>query len=278
MRIDGRADDAAEVRQTVRAVERAGRIVAALASQPFPMSVRQLGKVVGLSPASTHRLLGTLVAMGWIDQNPHTSRYRLGSQLLGIGSMGLITNPIVQNGKTVLTKLAALSGHDAVLSTLVGGRVVHLARIQGVKGRQAEFEPGVSQPAHAMADGKVLLSYLPREERQRNHELELRRYTSRTITDPEKLEAELATVKQVGYALDRGERFEGAGAVAVPILGSDGLPLLAMLCIGRVPLDDDYMRGLAEQMLQLAQEMSEQLTLMGDMPRPSNDFARYNLE
>lgn len=273
-----KSEDTAETRQTVRAVERAGRVVAALAAQPYPMSVRQLGKIVGLSAASTHRLLSTLVAMGWVDQNTHTARYRLGTHLLGIGSMGLITNPIVQNGKTVLIKLATLSGHDAVLSTLVGSRVVHLARIQGVKGRQADFEPGVSQPAHAMADGKVLLSYLPKEERWRIYEVELRRYTSRTITEPEELERELNTVREKGYAFDRGERFEGMGAVAVPILGSDGLPLLAMLCISRVQLDEEYLQWLAEQMLTLAREMSEQLIVMGDMPRPSNDFARYNLE
>jgi hypothetical protein len=31
-------------------------------------------------------------------------------------------------------------------------------------------------------------------------------------------------------------------------------------------------------MLSLSHEMSEQLILMGDMPKPSNEFARYNLE
>jgi IclR family acetate operon transcriptional repressor len=242
------------------------------------MSVRQLAKLVRLSPASVHRLLTTLVSMGWVDQNTHTARYRLGTRLLGIGSTGLITNPIVQNGKTLLIRLATLTGQDAVLSTLVGARVVHLARIQGTKGRPLEFEPGVSQPAHAMADGKVLLAYLPAEEREQIYAGGLRSYTSKTITDPAELERELAEVRQKGYAIDRGERFEGMGAVAVPILGSDGMPLLAMLCIGRIELDEEHLQWLAQQMLSLAREMSDQLTLMGDMPKPSNEFARYNLE
>jgi len=273
------ADDLTEPRQqTVRAVTRAGSIVVALAAQPHPMSVRQLAKIVKLSPASTHRLLTTLVTMGWVDQNVHTGKYRLGTRLLGIGSMGLITNPIVQNGKALLIRLSALTGQDAVLSTLVGGRVVHLARIQGVKGRAAEFEPGVSQPAHAMADGKVLLAYTPAEERQRIYDLGLRSYTSRTIVDPEALERELAETRDRGYAIDHGERFEGMGAVGVPVLGSDGMPLLAMLSIGRIELDEEYLQWLAEQMLSLAREMSDQLILMGDMPKPSNEFARYNLE
>ena len=264
--------------QTVRAVDRAGNIVTALAAQPYPMSVRQLARIVRLPPASVHRLLTTLVAMGWVDQNIHTGRYRLGTRLQGIGSIGLITNPVVQNGKTFLVRLATLTDHDAVLSTLVGGRVVHLARIQGARGRAGEFEPGVSQPAHAMADGKVLLAFLPLEERRRIFDAGLRTYTSRTITDPELLEDELAEVRRRGYAIDHGERFEGMGAVGVPVLGSDGMPLLAMLTIGRLELDDERLEWIAQQMLSLAHEMSEQLILMGDMPKPSNEFARYNLE
>ena len=264
--------------QTVRAVNRAGTIITALAAQPYPMSVRQLARIVKLSPASVHRLLTTLVQMGWVDQNVHTARYRLGTRLLGIGSMGLITNPVVQNGKTILVRLSNLTGHDAVLSTLVGGRVVHLARIQGVKGRTAEFEPGVSQPAHAMADGKVLLAYTPTEERQRIYEAGLRSYTSKTIVDSDVLEKELADIRQRGYAIDHGERFEAMGAVAVPIADQEGMPLLAMLSIGRIELDEEYLLWLAQQMLSLSHEMSEQLILMGDMPKPSNEFARYNLE
>jgi DNA-binding IclR family transcriptional regulator len=264
--------------QTVRAVNRAGTIVTALAAQPYPMSVRQLARIVKLSPASTHRLLLTLVQMGWVDQNEHTGRYRLGTRLLGIGSMGLITNPVVQNGKSFLVRLATLTGLDAVLSTLVGARVVHLARVQGAHGRSDEFEPGVSQPAHAMADGKVLLAYTPTEERMQLYEAGLRSYTARTIVDPDELEKQLAEVRQRGYAIAYGERFERVAEVAVPILGSDGMPLLAMLSIGRMELDEEHLESMAQDMLSLANETSEQLILIGDMPKPSNEFARYNLE
>jgi IclR family acetate operon transcriptional repressor len=243
------------------------------------MGVAELAARVKLSPASVHRLLTTLVGMGWVDQNTRTSRYRLGTRMLGIGTTGLITNPVVQNGKTFLVRLATLSEHDAVLSTLVGARVVHLARIQGVKGRPLDFEAGVSQPAHAMADGKLLLAYLPVEERLYLYEVEgLRRYTAKTITDVSRLEQELAEIRDKGYAIDRGERFEGTSGVAAPILDAEERPILAMLCIGRMDVDEEYLHALAQQTLSLSRELRDQLTLMGDMPKPSNEFARYNLE
>lgn len=263
----------------VRSVERAARIITALAEHPYPMGVIELAARVHLSPGSVHRMLTTLVRIGWVEQNARSARYRLGIPLLGIGSTGLITHPIVQNGKVYLQRMADLTGHDAVLSTLVGARTVHLARVQGRRGRATAFEPGVSQPAHAMADGKLLLAYLPEAERAylyRTHGL--RRYTPQTIVEPAALERELAAIRSQGYATDRGERFEAVSGVAVPILDAYQQPLLGMLCIGKFTLTAEHEAWLRQRMLSLAQELSDQLTLIGDLPKASVDFARYNFE
>jgi IclR family acetate operon transcriptional repressor len=224
-------------------------------------------------------MLTTLVSVGWVEQNSRTAKYRLGTRMLGIGSTGLITSPLVQNGRAFLTTLAKLTGHHTALSTLVGLRVIHLARVAGLEGGTPGFEPGVSQPAHAMADGKLLLAYLPKEERQYLYEVdELVSYTSRTIVDPEVLEEELELIRQRGYAVDRNERFEVHRGVAVPVLDLDGRPLLAMLAIGSIARDPDYEAWLVQQMQLMAAEMSEHISILGDMPKASTQFAKYNLE
>lgn len=264
---------------TVRSVQRAARIITALAEHPYPMGVVELAQRVMLSPASVHRMLTTLIRIGWVDQNSRTAKYRLGTQLLGIGSTGLITSPVVQHGRVFLTRLAAMTGHHTALSTLVGLRVIHLARSPGRESGRPDFEPGVSQPAHAMADGKLLLAYLPPSERAYLYKVDgLRAYTSRTIVEPLELEQELTRIRKQGYAVDNYERFETGRAVAVPVLDMDGQPLLAMLCLGELenqPRDDER---LAQQMQSLAHEMSEYIALMGDMPKASTEFAKYNLE
>jgi IclR family acetate operon transcriptional repressor len=244
------------------------------------MGIAELASRVMLSPASVHRMLATLISVGWVDQNTRTAKYRLGTRMLGIGSTGLITSPVVQNGRIFLTKLAEQTGYASALSTLVGMRVIHVARAAGAKlqGRP-DFEPGVSQPAHAMADGKLLLSYLPPAERAYLYEVDgLRRYTDNTIVDPSKLEKEIECIQERGYAVDHFERFDAARGVAVPVLDLDGQPLLAMLCIG--PIDDspEHESWLAGQMQSLAAEMSEHISISGDMPKANTEFAKYNLE
>jgi IclR family pca regulon transcriptional regulator len=178
-----------------------------------------------------------------------------------------------------LERLATLAGHHAALSTVVGLRVIHLARVPGMEGGTPDFEPGVSQPAHAMADGKLLLAYLPKAERQYLYEVDdLVSYTSRTIVNPDVLESELEVIRRQGYAVDMFERFEAVRGVAVPVFDLDGSPLLAMLAIGAIDTDREYETWLVHQMQSLASEMSAQIAILGDMPKASTQFARYNLE
>lgn len=249
----------------VRAVQRAALIVTALAEHPYPMGIVELSAFVELSPASVHRLLATLINVGWVEQNPRTAKYRLGMNVIGIGSIGLSTNPVLHDGRMYLSRLAEWSGHDALLSVLVGVKTVQLARVAGANTELVEFEAGHPHPAHAGADGKLLLAYRPPEVTRYLYEVAgLPKYTSKTIVDPRKMEREFANIRSRGYAIDNGERFELGRGVAVPIMDPDQMPIAAMLCVGRIKPERDL--EIVQQMQSLAREMSERLIATGDLP------------
>ncbi|MGD9958370.1 IclR family transcriptional regulator [Nocardioides sp.] len=254
----------------VRAVTRAARIITALAEHPFPLGIVELATFVQLSPASVHRILATLVNVGWVEQNSRTAKYRLGMHAIGVGMVGSVTNPVLHDGRLYLSRLAEWSGYDAVLSTLVGVKTVQLARVAGAHTEMIEFEAGRPQPAHAMADGKLLLSYLSEEDARYFYEVEgLRQYTEQTITDPIQMERELRQVRKQGYALDNFERFEKGRGIAVPVLDADGRPIAAMLCLGRIDPKQDT--EIVQQMMSLAREMSDRLSASGDLPPAASD-------
>src|SRR5207237_9374527 len=102
----------------------------------------------------------------------------------------------------------------------------------------------------------------------------LRQYTPNTIVSVPDLERELEQIRSRGYSIDNYERFEGRRGVSVPILAADQQPILAMLSIGKLDRAPDQELALVQQMLSLSREMADQLTVVGDMPLPSNDFAR----
>ncbi|MEU6350680.1 IclR family transcriptional regulator [Streptomyces sp. NPDC047072] len=252
----------------VRAVQRAARIVTALTEHPYPLGIVELAKFVGLSPGSVHRLLATLVSVGWVEQNSRTSKYRLGMGAVGIGSVALATNPVVHDGRAYLARVAQWSGHDAVLSTLVGGKTVQLARAAGINTGLIEFEAGHPQPAHAMADGKLLLAFLPEDEVTDVLDgEELRRFTPHTITDLDRMRREFDVIRAQGYAVDNFERFDTGRGLAVPVVDSGGRPLAAMMCLGR--LDPALDAELVQQLQAVAREMSDRLNASGDLPASS---------
>jgi DNA-binding IclR family transcriptional regulator len=103
-------------------------------------------------------------------------------------------------------------GDEAVTVDFVPGAssVVSMARL------------GRPSIGHATAAGKVLLAFTDAQPRA------LDAYTERTITDPERLAAELRQVREQGWAEAEGEREPDLNALAAPVLGRDGA-LVAIL-------------------------------------------------
>jgi DNA-binding IclR family transcriptional regulator len=248
---------------SVRAVERALTIVNILAEQRVPMGVADIAGRMGLHGSTVHRLLGTLVGFGWLEQEPDTARYLLGPHLLGISASALASSALIHQARDYLTRLAELSGCNAYLSTLVGRKVTYLARTAGKLGPsiRAEFEPGVvSHPLHTMADGKLLLAHQsPHDQAQYLETEELRGYTPATITTRDALEAELKRIRESGHAIDHGERYVFQQGVAVPVWDRRGAVIAGLLCWGRIELDDEKEQWLSQEMGLLSDELTDSL-------------------
>jgi IclR family acetate operon transcriptional repressor len=87
-----------------------------------------------------------------------------------------------------------------------------------------------------------------------------RAYTPNTIIEPDAIEAELERIRQQGYAVDRGERYENWYGAAVPVISPSGETLAAILCGGEneeaARLD---LEALAGSMQRVAEELSHRL-------------------
>jgi IclR family acetate operon transcriptional repressor len=106
----------------------------------------------------------------------------------------------------MMATLSAPGEHDAVTVDFVqsDATVQSVARV------------GRPSIGHATAAGKVLLAFSDAEPG------ELEAYTSRTIVDRKRLDAELARVARQGYAEAIGEREEDLNAIAAPVFDADG--------------------------------------------------------
>jgi DNA-binding IclR family transcriptional regulator len=220
--------------ESIRSVQRALGIVRLLAEMRKPLGVAEVSQATGLPPATAHRLLVTLVDEGWVQQDPQSTQYELGTGILGTAAVALAYSPFIQAAKVTLADISELSGLNSFLSVLVGHRVAYLATARGSEGHDVKFRIGVVEQAHAIADGKILLAGLEPEKLRALYggRTQLRAFTASTITTLDDLEIELAEVRARGHAIDREERTEHWFYVAVPVRGRSGRVAAAIVCGG----------------------------------------------
>jgi IclR family transcriptional regulator, acetate operon repressor len=205
----------------VQSVERALDVLEVLAGAGKEMGISELGQATSLPYATIHRLTSTLVARGYMRQDPRTRKYVLGARLVDLGTAAGFT--FGSSTRVFLEHVVERTGETANLALLEDGYVVYVAQAASPRLMRMFTQVGNRVLPHRTAVGKVLLAQQPRAavERivQRNG---LPPATVNTITDRDALLAELDQVREQGFALDLEEQEEGVTCVAVPVLPRNG--------------------------------------------------------
>jgi DNA-binding IclR family transcriptional regulator len=218
---------------TVQSVERAATLLHAIVESGGQMGVTELAGAVGLPKTTTHGLLRTLLAVGFVEQDQRTGRYTLGAGLLGLGSHYLDANELRSRASNWADSLAARSGFTVRLGTPAGLQVVVVHHVFRPDDSPQELEVGAVLPAHATAVGKVLLASRPAMARALT-DAPLDAFTPRTVVDPAALLVELQAARARGWAEQQGEYRLGVGAIAAPVHGPGGLVVGALGVSGLV--------------------------------------------
>lgn len=198
----------------VQSVERAFHLLELLADSG-DSSLTALSAAIALPAPTTHRLLKTLVALGYVRQLPDR-RYGLGLGLVRLA--GRIDTHVGPVALPHLDALAQVVGESANLAVLEGDQVVYVGQSPSPHPMRMFTEVGHRAPAHSTGVGKAMLAQLPDEQvSQIVRRAGMPRATGRTITDLDTLRAELGEIRRQGFATDDGEQEEGVTCYAVPI-------------------------------------------------------------
>ncbi|MFA9430455.1 IclR family transcriptional regulator [Egicoccus sp. AB-alg2] len=206
----------------MQSVERALDVLEVLATTGREMGISELGQATKLPYATIHRLTATLVARGYVRQDPRTRKYVLGARLVELGSAA--GRMLGGSARPHLERLVELTGETANLALLEDGYVVYIAQASSRRMVRMFTEVGNRVLPHSTAVGKVLLAHQPRTVAERILARNgLPASTEHTITDLPAFLQELDRVRERGYALDLEEQEEGVSCVAVPLLPENGL-------------------------------------------------------
>jgi DNA-binding IclR family transcriptional regulator len=211
-----------------QSLQRGLAIVETLADAAPGLGIRDLARRAGLAPAIVQRLVNTLAAGAWLDQDPATRRYRLGPRLIALSHRLDPRERLVQGAREALAPLAA-RGLNGYLGALRGAQAVYLLSVQSSGPIAIRSGPGDLAHLHTTAMGKVLLAALPEA---RAAALlgagPLAAPTSRSLTNPADVLATLPAIRAAGFALVEGENLDGVTSVGVPVYDARGAVLAAL--------------------------------------------------
>lgn len=144
---------------TLGTVHNAATLLDLLSDGPPHQQLSDLAERSQLSLATVHRLLRSLVAAGLVEQEPVTSRYGLGPELLRLSERYVARLPLVKAAAPYLVELRQRTGATVVVAILVGTEVVHLDRIDGDDAGGVYRDASRSRPAAGCAAGRLLAAH-----------------------------------------------------------------------------------------------------------------------
>lgn len=192
------------------------------------------------SRSTVHRYMTTLVALGMLEQDPLSRRYRVSLLPADIGASALDASRVVRALDGQLRQLARKSGCTVRLGVLADNEVLvagvarSMGEGQGLLGVQVRR--GARLPSHATALGKMLLGgFEAKELRDQLASATLAKLTPKTITSKRGLAAEVAAAKEQGFATEREEAEQDTVGIAVPVLDSEGAQVAALGLVAHTP-------------------------------------------
>src|SRR3954463_13187965 len=102
--------------RTLASVDRALGLLDALAELPSGARVSELAQRTGVNQSTVSRLLGTLMARGFVDRDDATARYRLGLRLVAYADAVLAGLDVRTIARPHLERLAADAGGSPPLT------------------------------------------------------------------------------------------------------------------------------------------------------------------
>jgi IclR family acetate operon transcriptional repressor len=247
----------------VQSIDRAFGLLEVLASAEEDLALSQLSERSGLPAGTVHRLLGSLVTHGYAAQDAVTRLYGPGPRLLEMAARATGNRRFNLNriARPELQALTAATGETSNLLILQGSEGVYVEQATSPHLVRMFTEVGQRVPLYCTGGGKAILAAFGAEQlTQYLHQVELRRFTPKTIVDPAELRHELAAARRQGFALDDEEREVGVCCVAAPLFDHTGQCVAALSISGPTTrLSRERAVGLGLRVREAADRCSVQL-------------------
>ena len=201
----------------IRAVERAFAIFEAFDPEHTMLTLQEIGKRIGLSKATTYRLVNCLHELGYLVRL-EDNRYCLSLKLTRLSGMVRSTIGVREIARPIMLDLVKKSGETVTLNTVANSQRLCIEVFDTPAPLMSIVRQGEQMPLLHGATGKMLLAYLSKDELDRI----FRETPANQRPNRAALDKQLAQYRKQGYAHTSSERVQGVTAISVPVRDIDG--------------------------------------------------------
>ena len=211
----------------VEALAKGLAIMEAFDAAHSEMTLSEVARRAGLSPAAARRSLITLQSLGYVGQKD--KRFHLRPKVMTLSSAFYFSAHIDEVLQPNLRGLVEQFGDASSVGTLDGDHVIYVAHVSVQRARRAAAVIGARYPAFATSLGRVLLAGLS-DEALEDYLAKVKpvALTSKTVTDPDILRQKIRDVRANGYSTTVDQLDYGITALAVPVRDFEGRTIAAL--------------------------------------------------
>ncbi len=216
----------------IQSVARAKALLDAMASGEW-VTLRDLAARTGLAKTTAFNLVTALVDVGLCERDAKAGAYRLSMEHLVYGKAVERRLDLTEIARPHLVRLCAATRETVNLAIPGPTDAMIIDSLEGSQSLRASSYAGTRAAYHSTACGRALLAHQPESFRRLVYSIRhLPAATSRTITDPEGLEAVLERCRSIGWTTEYEENEIGAACVAAPIFNREGEAVAAVSIAG----------------------------------------------
>jgi IclR family KDG regulon transcriptional repressor len=220
--------------QQIEAVVTTLNIIEHMAQARGPVGVSELALAIAIPKPRIYRHLRTLLSRGYVAQEPDSEKYGLTMRLSHIGRAIADQTGIQVEMRNVMPVLRARVHQSVVVGQIEdeGVRVLDILRQHSAV--EISSRPGTLFDFHCTAQGKVALAFGPPKLWKQVQRRPLRQWTDATLTDIDRLKAEVERIRKRGWAVAPGEVLSGINALAAPVFDAGGVLVATIGILGSI--------------------------------------------
>ncbi len=244
-------------RRLIQSIQRASDILDLFVQDNTPLGITQCANRMELPKTTIQGIVQTLEALGFLEKDRKTVKYRLGPKVFHLGMQYAANMDIVTMGRVWMERLSFQFREPVNVGMLVDDKVVVLLRVDPDNQFMSYPQAGSIIPLHTTCIGKILFANMEAKKRKAVlSDYHFERFTPNTIPNLAAFEEKLIKVRQEGISFEHEETVTGMAGIGAPIFNHTNQVIAAFTITG----DADNVQNQKEKIIEAVRYTSQELS------------------